>query len=114
MGWAVGWDSGTRRFRGYGVPTVCEEPTCNKEIDRGLAYSCGGLDGCGRFFCEGHLFWTEDAEEVMCERCLYNDPPFELKPESQRWLRHVLTDESWEMWRISNPKRAKKYEGELV
>lgn len=49
MGWSVGWEGDTGRFRGYGVPATCEEPECDQKIDRGLAYRCGA--NCGRFFC---------------------------------------------------------------
>lgn len=57
------------RFCGYGVPAFCEHPDCNREIDRGFAYACGGQPeaehGCDRYFCSEHLqtqCWTDDGE----------------------------------------------------
>ena len=39
MSWAVGYDSKWQRDIGYGVPSICDHPKCNKEIHRGLSYS---------------------------------------------------------------------------
>jgi hypothetical protein len=128
MGWAVGWDSRTKRFRGYGVPAYCEEPGCPEKIDRGLAYACGGLDdGCGRFFCEGHLFYLnlEDHDEDcecgvdpdedcnFCSQCVEGLEPYPLKPERRSWLKHVLSDSTWAQWRREEPKLAKEYRAQL-
>lgn len=130
MGWAVGWDSRTKRFRGYGVPATCEEPECPEKIDRGLAYACGGLDdGCGRFFCEDHLFYLnlEDKEEweldpdedrdedcFCCRRCVEGLDPYPLKPERRSWLKHVLSDSSWAQWRKEEPKLVEAYKEMLL
>lgn len=110
MGWAVGWDSLTGRFRGYGVVAYCEHPDCNRVIDRGLGRACmahgNGLDEedpddyCGRFYCGDHY---RDEDEP---------PP--LKPEHQRWLRHVLIDASWKKWRKENPQRVERYHKDLA
>lgn len=47
------------RYGGYGVPSYCEHPDCNAEIDRGMAHACGGEPfsevGCDRYFCGKHL-----------------------------------------------------------
>ena len=122
MGWAVGWEPNTRRWRGYGVPAVCEEPGCDAKIDRGLAYACGGLDGCGRFFCKEHLYSSYEiieaglavAEgEFVCARCLEWAEPYPCKPETVEWLTHVLTDESWEQWLSEEPEAADSYRAQL-
>lgn len=42
MGWSIGFDSNWNRDIGYGVPAFCDHPGCTAEIDRGLAYVCGG------------------------------------------------------------------------
>lgn len=59
MSWAIGYDDHWHRDVGYGVPATCDHPGCQKLIDRGLAYVCGGQpyggdDGCDLFFCEDH------------------------------------------------------------
>lgn len=59
MSWAYcGTDSSGREI-GYSIEAVCDEPGCEKEIDRGLAFACGGEHGedeysCERYFCEKH------------------------------------------------------------
>ena len=68
MGWEIGYDSAWDRDVGYGVPTECDHPNCNAQIDRGLSYVCGGEPyggelGCGLFFCEDHLFYAEKTPE---------------------------------------------------
>ena len=128
MGWAVGWDQRTGRVIGYGVPAVCEEPGCDKKIDRGLAYACGGMNGCARFFCDDHLYlvWPEGAEtddgwdgpdyysgHGLCGQCLDVALPYPLKPERKKWLRHVLSHESWDRWRQEEPELADQYREEL-
>ena len=57
------------REAGYNVPATCDEPGCNAEIDRGLAYLCGEMPGggddcCGDYFCYAHLNWNQ-----RCDRC---------------------------------------------
>jgi hypothetical protein len=110
MGWAVGEHEG--RWVGYGVPAICDQPTCSEGIDRGLAYRCGDLTdaGCSRFFCEDHLLgFVEDDEGggvSVCERCSNDQPPFDPKPDTAEWIRHQLTDPSWEQWRTQNLARA--------
>lgn len=59
MGWGEGINSSGRRI-GYLVDATCDEAGCDELIDRGLAFACGGehdggADGCGRYFCGGHL-----------------------------------------------------------
>lgn len=79
MGWSYGTNAKGREV-GYGVRATCDEEGCGAEIDRGLAYVCGGMHdggehGCGHYFCTGHLFLTgsEDGERspgtFMCEPC---------------------------------------------
>lgn len=103
MGWSVGFDSNWQRDIGYGVPAYCDHPDCNAEIDRGLAYVCGGepyggLRGCGLFFCGDHLFYPHD----LCSRCDRGEAPYEPKPDHSRWVSHKLFDASWAEWRQEN------------
>lgn len=113
MGWAVGWDYSTARFRGYGVPSICEQPECDKLINRGMAYACE-MEDCGRFFCEDHLYSNLG---LYCERCLHADDPasipFPVKPETKLWLKHVLKDKSWAQWRKERPEMVKEYRRQL-
>lgn len=46
---------------GYSVGDVCNQPNCTTDIDRGMAYLCGGVPGgdewgCGHYFCDAHLY----------------------------------------------------------
>jgi hypothetical protein len=105
MGWSIGWDGNWRRDIGYGVPAICDHPGCNEEIDRGLAYVCcdeephGGERGCGLYFCERHRGW-----DGRCARCRNRKPPYPPKPDTERWIRHKLADESWRRWRVEHPE----------
>lgn len=101
-----------KRWAGYGVPAICEHPKCKEKIDRGMAYACGGMPfserGCDRYFCGKHLYLADDPEyEQLCERCMKGDSPFPYKPETEEWVNHLLTDESWEEWREQNPLEVK-------
>lgn len=101
MSWSIGWDNHWQRDVGYGVPAYCDYPDCNIEIDRGLAFVCGGepfggMYGCGLYFCGKHLILGKHS---LCERCKKNKPPFIPKPEHPEWTRFKETDESWAEWR---------------
>lgn len=103
MGWAVGYDMNWNRWIGYGVPAFCDHPGCAEEIDRGLGYVCGGEPkggerGCGLYFCGSHL-----SAGSLCQQCRNNRAPFIKKPEHPKWLRHKLTDASWQQWRDEHP-----------
>jgi hypothetical protein len=61
---------------GYAVATVCEEDSCNADIDRGLAHLCGNTPGgdeygCGGYYCASHLYLGSGApvSEGLCARC---------------------------------------------
>lgn len=110
MGWSIGFDEHWQRDIGYGVPAYCDQPGCDAEIHRGLAFVCGGEPyggerGCGLYFCAKHLFLQDAAyahsEDVaqLCERCSDGQPPFEPKPDHPAWIRHKQTHPSWAEWR---------------
>jgi hypothetical protein len=110
MGWSIGYDSYWKRDIGYGVPAICDHPDCNEEIDRGLAYVCGaepygGDDGCGLFFCGKHLMGFKQ----VCECCdnakkRKNGIKFTPKPDTKEWINWKLSDDSWHVWRMENPR----------
>ena len=109
MGWSIGWDESWKRDIGYGVPAYCDHPDCTAEIDRGLGNVCGGEPyggehGCGLFFCGEHLYLSSVGP--LCERCDVPEPvePFQPKPDHPDWVRHKLTDESWQEWRNGHPR----------
>ncbi len=116
MGWSIGYDSNWDRDIGYGVPAYCDHPGCDKEINRGLSYVCGGEPyggeyGCGLFFCADHQLLAVNEEQrygFICERCDEDKDPFEPKPEHPTWINHVLTDSSWQQWRDENPDKVEK------
>ena len=109
MGWAVGYDSQWNRDIGYGVPAYCDHPGCNREIDRGLGYVCGGdvyggKRGCGLHFCGKHL----NGYPPLCSRCSQKEKPFNPKKDHPDWIRHKLNDESWSQWRKENKGEVKR------
>lgn len=68
MGWSLGHENG--RDIGYSVVAECDMDGCTNEIDRGLAYRCGGTanlvegePGCGAYCCYDHLGFGD------CEIC---------------------------------------------
>lgn len=98
------------RWAGYGVPAICDHAGCGKPIDRGMDYMCGeepGAEkGCGLFFCGDHLWFSlVDNDPQMCQRCCDDEPPFEATPDTDEWVQHMLTDDSWEQWRQENPRQ---------
>lgn len=111
MGWQIGFDNHWDRDIGYGVPAICDQPKCKREIDRGLSYVCGseaygGDFGCGLFFCSEHLIYSPSEKEV-CIRCFNEEDPFEPKPDIDEWNKWKLTDKSWAKWREDNPQKVK-------
>lgn len=109
MGWSIGEHNG--RDIGYGVPAICDHPGCGAEIDRGLAYVCGGQPyggdyGCGLFFCHKHKRTAGQSQEhsPLCARCYSGKSPFEPTPDTAEWVKWKLTDESWRQWRDENPE----------
>lgn len=82
MGWGhCGTDDKGREI-GYCIQATCDEPGCDAEVDRGLAYVCGRMHGgdeytCGGYFCEKHLFCGEANGEVFscCQKCHDTLPP---------------------------------------
>jgi len=133
--WYSVYEIWNNRFWGYWVSTICEHPDCNKEIDRWMSYACWwepfSEKWCDRYFCEKHTnyvefdsMWDMIKEESkedkqgnecypLCERCAKNEEPFNYKPESKEWLEHIISDESWEIWREKNPKILKTYKEQL-
>lgn len=123
------------RWGGYGVPSLCEHPSCSAEIDRGVSYACGGEPfsewGCDLYFCGKHLHYacteqlsaqandeehecTMECEHVeVCERCRDGKESFDMKPETEQWIKHILTDESWAEFRASEPKRVEEMKRQL-
>lgn len=117
MGWSIGYDNNWKRHVGYGVPAMCDQPECNTEIDRGLAFVCGGQqmyggeNGCGLHFCgehkSYHRFRYGDKGEY-CKRCIAHKPSYRPKPDIPEWIKWKLTDKSWKEWRKKNPEEVKE------
>ena len=77
MGWAdCGTDSQGRPI-GYAHRATCDEPGCDAEIDRGLAYKCGLMHGkdvynCEGYFCDKHRCCVELPDGTtasLCQAC---------------------------------------------
>ena len=80
MGWGYCGEDQDGRPMGYTVEATCDEESCKTDIDRGLAYVCGGMHeggeyGCGGYFCYTHLHPLcgdlESDEDIpqLCKRC---------------------------------------------
>ena len=74
MGWSYcGTDSDSRDI-GYSIDATCDHKGCNKKIDRGLAYACGGMHGqneydCEKYFCYEHLILHTTESIFVCPEC---------------------------------------------
>lgn len=119
MSWSIGYNSKQKRDIGYGVPSICDHPGCNKEINRGLSYMCGddlygGEYGCGLYFCEEHLFLHETRKGQFCACCIKDsNHSFTPTPDTLEWINWKMTDESWAQWREENPELVKDYKIKL-
>jgi hypothetical protein len=117
MGYEIYWDEEHKRWSGYGVIAYCEFPGCNKTIDRGVSYICGGDPyndrGCGLFFCPDHLEWHSKLPQ-LCKRCSTRKKPYNQKSEHPDWIKHLLADDSWEEWREENKEAVEKMKSELT
>lgn len=105
MGWSRGFDSNWNRDIGYGVPSICDSPKCNKKIDRGLSYVCGGEPyggerGCGLYFCGKHLLGVPGR----CTRCVNYRSPYKPKPDVPEWIKFKKKEEK-ENERLQQTKR---------
>lgn len=76
MGWAYCGQDDQGRDIGYAIAATCDHPGCKAEIDRGLAYVCGGMHGgdgigCGKYFCEEHRtsIWHDGHHVGVCLAC---------------------------------------------
>jgi len=118
MGYAVyedrdARDRGVERWAGYGVPGICDLPSCSNELPlgRGLGSKCETRweedeetgdevksPGCGMYFCGDHL-------ELSCAHEHDGPDGIRPKPDTAEWMQHMLTDESWAEWRAENPER---------
>jgi hypothetical protein len=106
MSWAIGYDKKWQRDIGYGVPAICDFPGCGENIDRGLGHVCGGAPyggehGCGLYFCGRH---QGCGRRQLCERCQKHESPFLPTPDAPEWIKHKLTDSTWQEWRDANPE----------
>lgn len=82
MGWGdCGTDSQGRGI-GYLFAATCDEPGCDKQIDRGLSYACGEMHGedevsCEKYFCERHRGTSvclQDGRYInICRTCAVAD-----------------------------------------
>ena len=77
MGWSYCGTDSEGRHIGYGIGAKCDHPQCNRIIDRGLAYACGGWHGacevsCEHYFCETHksnYVHTTHGITTICDEC---------------------------------------------
>ena len=78
MGWAHCGQDNKGREIGYAIEAICDEPGCTVEIDRGLAYACGGMHGiggmrgdvgCEGYFCAEHLLISRLTKDWICNSC---------------------------------------------
>lgn len=73
MGWANCGEDSKGRPIGYSHLAICDHPGCSAQIDRGLAYACGGMHGTDILGGDGRIDWSGDfgsCEGYFCERHL--------------------------------------------
>lgn len=83
MGWSYCGTDQYGRDIGYSIEATCDHEGCTKDIDRGLAFVCGGMHGgddhgCGKYFCYEHLYMVtvdEYRTVQLCAKCAdeFND-----------------------------------------
>jgi len=104
MSWAVGYDREHERWRGYGVPAYCDVAGCGAEIDRGFGWLCDCIECMDIDELERSIF--------VCGKHTHADVDEDQLPdEHPDWVRHILTDDSWERWRAENPERVATLRG---
>ena len=101
MGYSVYFTTTNDRWQGYGVPGICDLPSCLKDIDLGLAYMC---DRCELFYCAKHLLFSSEGQQI-CDSCNDEQAPPSPKPNTDEWVHHVLVHPSWRQWRDDNPSK---------
>lgn len=77
MGWGDCGEDSQGRPIGYVHAATCDHEGCDKQIDRGLSYACGGMHGeteygCEKYFCEEHKQNTlvEHGDYYnVCDQC---------------------------------------------
>lgn len=115
MGWSIGTGANGRDI-GYGVPAYCDHPKCNRVIDRGLSYLCGGTNwtgsesGCGLYFCPDHLSSYSENKSQCCPRCGQSKDPYRPKADHPRWIHHKYTDPSWAKWRAEQAAKWERWD----
>jgi|GEM_PF-1216247 len=119
MGWGnCGTDSKGRPI-GYVHAATCDHPGCETEIDRGLAYACGGMHGTNgaagddlfeTVCCEGY-FCNKHTTIVTVPHDVNEDEPCSahICLECAAWAEQNFKDEP-ENWR-GYPKEAAGEEG---
>lgn len=77
MGWGhCGHDKQGREI-GYSITATCDHQGCERQIDRGLSYACGGMHGdteygCEKYFCSDHrekVITDGDQFYNICNQC---------------------------------------------
>lgn len=93
MGWSGPMPNAEGREVGYAVEATCDLDGCDENIDRGLAFVCGGMHdggehGCGGYFCAAHLYFTLTVRDQLCGACverLEREEPEMVAAGIRRW-----------------------------
>lgn len=109
MGWGYcGTDSKGRKI-GYSIPATCDHPGCEKLIDRGLSFACGGMHGdcggqaCEGYFCSDHLRYV-DKEAMACDELAQGQLCFSCFEEAKKVItENVMSGEYKLVW--NNPPK---------
>lgn len=76
MGWANCGEDSKGRPIGYAHAATCDHDGCDEQINRGLAFACGGMHGefdaaCDGYFCEKHrIGGVEMSDGEVTTLCL--------------------------------------------
>ena len=68
MGWADCGSDRNGRPIGYAFEAKCDHPGCDKDIDRGLDFACGGMHGEDEYSCEKYYCW--DHRDFIAIDCI--------------------------------------------
>lgn len=105
MGWANCGEDSKGRPIGYAHDAICDHLGCNKEIDRGLAYACGGMHGdcggqaCEGYFCTDHLIYV-DHEAMGYDELLSGQLCYSCYEEARNFIAdYIMSGDAKIVWK---------------
>lgn len=115
MGWANCGEDSKGRPIGYAHDATCDHPGCTEQINRGLAYACGGMHGdteysCEGYFCEKHrqqCLPVDGRLQQVCDACYAEWRAYAIaNPDDSEELIKYFVDWEGEDWAEPDPPAA--------